>query len=85
MKCIDQGGCRVTRHNTGREHWRVAGVREREVNEEMDCKVVMSKRAVLRRRIWVGVKKSTPSGVTEFGKELECVLPEQAQPNHRHL
>ena len=61
----------MTRHNTGREHWRVAGVREREVNEEMDCNVVMP-------------KKSSPGGVTEFGKELESVCPEQAQPNHRH-
>ena len=73
----------MTRHNTGREHWRVAGVPEREVNEEMDCKVAMPKRALLRRRIWVGVKKSTAGGVTEFGKELECVCSEQAQPNHR--
>ena len=74
----------MTRHNTRRQHWKVAGVREREVNEEIDGKVVMLKRAALRRRSWVGVKKSTAVGVTEFGKELECVCPEQAQPNHRH-
>ena len=36
--------------------------------EVIDGKVVMPKRAALRRRSWVGVKKSTLGGVTEFGK-----------------
>ena len=40
----------------------------------------MSKRTVLRR----GVRKSTPFGATESGKDSECVCPGQVQPNHHH-
>ena len=57
---------------------------EREDGEE-SCvdDVKMLKRTVLRMRNWVGVRKSTPVGVTESEKELERVSPGQVRLN-RH-